>query len=32
MEQGYGDWKRRRLKKKFQVYLKKHDDRGPWVN
>jgi hypothetical protein len=24
-------WKLRRAKRKFQVYMKKHD-RGPWVN
>ncbi|MEO8596631.1 MAG: rhomboid family intramembrane serine protease [Candidatus Solibacter sp.] len=27
----YRQWKLRRAKKKFQVYMKKHD-RGPWVN
>jgi membrane associated rhomboid family serine protease len=33
VRQNYSEWKRRRLKKKFQVYLKKHDsDRGPWVH
>lgn len=29
----YSQWKLRRAKKKFQVYMRKHDrDRGPWVN
>ncbi len=28
----YRQWKLRRAKKKFQVYLRKHNDRGPWVN
>jgi membrane associated rhomboid family serine protease len=29
----YKQWKLRRNKKKFQVYMKKHGDRGgPWVN
>jgi membrane associated rhomboid family serine protease len=27
----YRQWKLRRAKRKFQVYMKKHD-RGPWVN
>jgi membrane associated rhomboid family serine protease len=27
----YRQWKLKRAKKKFQVYMKKHD-RGPWVN
>jgi membrane associated rhomboid family serine protease len=27
----YRQWKLQRAKKKFQVYMKKHD-RGPWVN
>ena len=27
----YRQWQLRRAKKKFQVYMKKHD-RGPWVN
>jgi hypothetical protein len=28
----YRQWKLRRAKKKFQVYMSKHDRRGPWVN
>ncbi len=28
----YRQWKLQRAKKKFQVYMRKHDDRGPWVN
>ncbi len=28
----YRQWKLRRAKKKFQVYMRKHNDRGPWVN
>ena len=28
----YRQWKMQRAKKKFQVYLKKHGGRGPWVN
>jgi membrane associated rhomboid family serine protease len=28
----YKRWKLQRAKKKFQVYMKKHGDRGPWVN
>jgi membrane associated rhomboid family serine protease len=28
----YKQWKLRRAKKKFQVYMRKHGDRGPWVN
>lgn len=28
----YQQWKIRRAKKKFQVYLKKHSDRDTWVN
>ena len=32
LEKGYRDWKLQRAKKKFQVYLRKHDDdRGKWV-
>ncbi len=28
----YAEWKRQRMRRKFQVYLKKHDsDRDPWV-
>ena len=27
----YRQWKLKRAKRKFQVYMKKHD-RGPWVN
>jgi len=30
---GYKDWKLRRAKKKFEVYLKKQDsDRNRWVH
>jgi membrane associated rhomboid family serine protease len=28
----YRQWKLQRAKKKFQVYMRKHDGRGPWVN
>ena len=28
----YRQWKLQRAKKKFQVYMKKHRDQGPWVN
>lgn len=28
----YRQWKMQRAKRKFQVYMKKHDGRGPWVN
>ncbi|HTP87549.1 MAG TPA: rhomboid family intramembrane serine protease [Bryobacteraceae bacterium] len=28
----YHQWRLRRNRKKFQVYMKKHNDRGPWVN
>jgi membrane associated rhomboid family serine protease len=28
----YRQWKMQRAKKKFQVYMRKHDGRGPWVN
>ena len=28
----YNRWRMARAKKKFQVYLRKRDDRGPWVN
>jgi hypothetical protein len=29
----FRDYKIQRAKKKFQVYMKKHDsDKGPWVN
>jgi membrane associated rhomboid family serine protease len=28
----YRQWKLQRAKKKFQVYMKKHGGRGPWVN
>jgi membrane associated rhomboid family serine protease len=28
----YNQWKLQRAKKKFQVYMKKHGNRGPWVN
>ena len=28
----YRQWKLQRAKKKFQVYMRKHGDRGPWVN
>jgi membrane associated rhomboid family serine protease len=28
----YRQWKMQRAKKKFQVYLRKHGGRGPWVN
>lgn len=28
----YAQWKLRRAKKKFQVYMKKSGGRGPWVN
>ncbi len=28
----FRQWKMRRAKKKFQVYMSKHDRRGPWVN
>jgi membrane associated rhomboid family serine protease len=28
----YRQWKLQRAKKKFQVYMRKHRDRGPWVN
>jgi len=31
LTQRYQDWKVRRAKKKFQVYMRKHG-RGPWVN
>jgi membrane associated rhomboid family serine protease len=28
----YQQWKLQRAKKKFQVYMRKHGGRGPWVN
>jgi membrane associated rhomboid family serine protease len=28
----YRQWRLQRAKKKFQVYMRKHDGRGPWVN
>jgi membrane associated rhomboid family serine protease len=28
----YKQWKLNRAKRKFQVYMRKHGDRGPWVN
>ena len=28
----YRQWKLQRAKKRFQVYMRKHDGRGPWVN
>ena len=28
----YNRWRMARAKKKFQVYLRKRDDRGPWMN
>jgi membrane associated rhomboid family serine protease len=28
----YRQWKLQRAKRKFQVYMRKHDGRGPWVN
>lgn len=28
----YRQWKMQRAKKRFQVYMRKHDGRGPWVN
>jgi membrane associated rhomboid family serine protease len=28
----YRQWKMQRAKKKFQVYMRKHGGRGPWVN
>ena len=28
----YNRWRMARAKKKFQVYLRKRDDQGPWVN
>jgi membrane associated rhomboid family serine protease len=28
----YNRWRMARAKKKFQVYLRKRDGRGPWVN
>jgi membrane associated rhomboid family serine protease len=28
----YRQWKVQRAKKKFQVYMRKHGGRGPWVN
>jgi membrane associated rhomboid family serine protease len=28
----YRQWKLRRAKKKFQIFMKKRDGRGPWVN
>lgn len=28
----YRQWQLRRAKKKFQIYMKKRDHRGPWVN
>jgi len=28
----YAQWKLRRAKKKFQTFMKKRDNRGPWVN
>ena len=30
--EAYRQWKLRRAKKKFQVYMSKHDRRGPWTN
>jgi hypothetical protein len=28
----YRQWKLRRAKRKFQVYMRKRGGRGPWVN
>ena len=28
----YRQWKLRRAKKKFQVFMRKRSGRGPWVN
>jgi hypothetical protein len=28
----YRQWRMQRAKKKFQVYMRKHGGRGPWVN
>jgi len=28
----YNRWRMARAKKKFQVYMRKRDGRGPWVN
>jgi membrane associated rhomboid family serine protease len=28
----YTQWKMQRAKKKFQVYMRKHNGRGPWIN
>jgi membrane associated rhomboid family serine protease len=30
--QRYQEWKLQRAKKKFQVYMRKQNKRGPWVN
>jgi hypothetical protein len=32
MAGAYRQWKLRRAKKKFQVYMRKQGGRGPWVN
>lgn len=35
LQRRYDDWRRARLRKQFQIYMRKHekkDDSGPWVN
>jgi len=32
LRERYKQWKLQRARSKFQVYMKKHGDKGPWVN
>jgi membrane associated rhomboid family serine protease len=32
LRQRYKQWQAERTRRKFQVYMRKHDPRGPWVN
>ena len=32
LQRGYHDWKMERAKRKFQVYMSKNRDKGPWTN
>ena len=32
LRQRYKQWQVERARRKFQVYMRKHDPRGPWVN
>ena len=32
IDRAYRDWKLQRAKRKFQVYMRKQDGRGPWTH